>query len=279
MSETLESDDVINRAHELETYVTQYQVALKALRTMQDEVDEIVSSLHQKKDELSRHEQDLVDYLKKLQLVSQKADAVLTPIVEQKQELEALTKKVEEGIAGLDGMIQERTDPRLKDLEAKFDELISTLRTESTAKVTEVLKNQERIFKNLAQRIDANVQGATTLKGALEEEKRVVDQGKKDAVEMRKTIQDLKVLVEKQGQALKHEFDRQTGEIKAALGKQKEELTTLTEQRRQEIDAALTELREKHVKVLEKDEAQLKSTLNALISKLGNVKFKKLLGL
>lgn len=279
MSETLQPDDVISRAQELETYISQYQIALKALRAMQDEANKVVGSLHQKKDELSRHEEDLLAYLKKLQLVSEKADAVLTPVADQRQQLDALSKKLEEGVAGLDGMVQQRIGPLLKELETKIGESLTALRKEFEESVAAVLKRQEEIVKSLSQRFEVDEKGTGTLKVTVEEEKRMIEQGTKEAGELRKTLQELKGLVDKQKLEFKGELNRQSEEFKSMAEKQKEELSALMEKRRQEIDGIVTELRDKHIKILEKDDAQIKSTLNALISKLGNVKFKKLLGL
>jgi len=45
------------------------------------------------------------------------------------------------------------------------------------------------------------------------------------------------------------------------------------------IQAKLKELREDHILNLEKENAQMKSALNDLSTKLSNIKFKKLLGL
>jgi hypothetical protein len=67
--------------------------------------------------------------------------------------------------------------------------------------------------------------------------------------------------------------------LKGTIEKQKEELTALAEKLHQESKSTIAELNDKHIKTLEKDDAQLKSALNAVIAKLGNVKFKKLLGL
>lgn len=279
MSDSMQLDDVINRAQELETYVTQYQVALKALRSMKDDADKILGSLHQKKDELSRHEQDLIGYLKKLQLVTQKADTLLTPMTEQKDQLELLAKKLEAGISGLDATVQQKMEPLVNGLETKIGEQIGGLRTEFEESVTALLKKQEEVVKGLSQRFETDEKGTGTLKAAVDEERKMIEHGTKEAAELRKTLQELKAAVVQQKQEFKGELNRQSEEFKSMAEKQKEELNALMEKRRQDVETSLTELREKHIKVLEKDEAQIKSTLNAIISKLGNVKFKKLLGL
>ena len=246
---------------------------------MQEDADKIVVSLQHKKDELSRHEDDLVAYLKKLQLVTEKADAVLTPIVNQKQELEFLTKKLEEGLASLDGTVQQRVQPLLQELEAKIGETVAALRNDFQTGVSDVMKKLEELAKSLSGRVDAGEKASTALKSTLEETRRFLEQEKKDTAELKKTVQDLKNSVEKQKQEFKSELYKQGEEFKATSEKQKEELKSQLDKRRQEVDATLTELSEKHIKVLEKDDAQFKSTLNAIIAKLGNVKFKKLLGL
>ena len=275
MAEALQSDDVLNKARELETYITQYQVALKALRTMQEEADKIVSSLHQKKDELSRHEQDLVEYLKKLQLVSQKADAVLTPIVDQKQELETVRKKLEEGIASFDGMIEQKIEPRATKLEERITALIDefhasheTLQKTMEAGVVELRKNHDAMLTKLSQRIDSCEKVEGSQKSILEGDRQTIQKEEKEIGELRNALRELKNLIEKQSQQLQAQADKQQSEVAALMEKLKGELGGI-----------ISELNDKHIKVLEKESAQYKSTINALVSKLGNVKFKKLLGL
>jgi chromosome segregation ATPase len=275
MGETLQSGDIINRAQELETYITQYQVALKALRTMQEEANKIVSSLHQKKDELSHHEQDLVEYLKKLQLVSQKADAVLTPIVDQKQELETLTKKLEEGIASIDGMIEEKVAPRTKTLEERLNAILDEFHSSHEAiqktmesGVNNLRNNYDAMLTKLSQRIDSCEKVEGSHKSLLEGERQTIQKEEKEITELRNALHELKKLIENQSQQLKSQAQQQQSEVTALMEKLKGELSGI-----------IAELNDKHIKVLEKQSAQYKSTLNALISKLGNVKFKKLLGL
>jgi len=275
MSETLQSDDVINRAQELESYINQSQIALKALRSMREDAEQIVGSLNQKKDELSRHEQDLVDYLKKLQLVSQKADALLTPIVDQKQELDELSKKLADGIASIDGLVQKTVEPLGRQLEEKLkaiaDELHATnetLHKEVNTSAASLRQNQDILVKNLSPRIDGCEKLGGSQKAALEEQRQAIEREGKNTLELRKAVQELKGSIEKQLQELKTQSE-----------KQRAELTGLVEKQKGELGALISELSEKHIKVLEKDSAQIKSALNAIIGKLGNVHFKKLLGL
>jgi chromosome segregation ATPase len=286
MADILQFDDVVNRAQELETYITQYQVALKALHAMKEEADKIVGTLHQKKDELSRHEQDLVEYLKKLQLVSQKADALLTPIVDQKKELETLGNKLEEGIAGIDGIVDQRLKTVVEPLQAKLQELeaglgtaTAELRKDVETTVADLGRKQDELVKDLSERIEGSENVARSHTTALEAQNKAAEQARKNAAELQKVLQDLKGVVEKQRQEFKGLMERQHEELKSLLAKQKEEESALVEQRRKELSDMIGELSEKRIKVLEKDDAQLKSTLNAVIAKLGNVKFKKILGL
>jgi ABC-type transporter Mla subunit MlaD len=286
MAETVHSDDILHRAQELETYVTLSEETLKSLRVMKQEADKIVSSLGHKKDELSRHEQDLVDYLKKLQMVSQKADALLTPMTDQQQELDGLSKKLAEGIAGIDAIIQQKMGPLVEELGNKVNVLEDEFHTTNEkfhkgldGSVVEVIQKEDAVVKNLSQRVDGYEKFAGVQKAALEEQKHTVEHEGKDIVELRKALQELKAAAEKHKQEFKSLTDKQNEELRELVGKQKEEITALVEQRHRELSGTVSELHEKHIKILEKDGAQVKSTLNAIIAKLGNVKFKKILGL
>ena len=275
MTEIVHSDDVLHRAQELESYVNLSEETLKSLRIMKQEADNIIKSLAQRKDELSRHEQDLVEYLKKLQLVSQKADALLTPITDQKLELESLTKKLDEGIAGIEGVVQQKVEPlvqtldtKLKGLEERLGTTNETLQNSLEVKAAEFHQKQDELAKELSQRIDGCEKQAGVQKAALEEEGRTVEHEAKDISGLRKSLQELKEMLDKQKEEFKSVAEKQGEELKGLLEKQKGELT-----------GSLSELNEKHIKNLEKENAQIKSALNAIIAKLGNVKFKKLLGL
>jgi chromosome segregation ATPase len=286
MTETANSDDILKRAQQLESYVTLSEETLKSLRIMKQDADKIISSLEHRKDELSQHEQDLVDYLKKLQLVSQKADALLTPITDQKLEVENLSKKLKEGIAGIDGVIQQKMEPlvekldnEVKALEEEFHATNEKFHKGLDGSVVDLLQKADDTVNSLAQRVDGCEKIADAHKTALEEQRRAVEREGKDIAEIRKVLQELKVAAEKQRQELKDLSESQSEEFKKIAEKQKEEMIGLVEKRHQELTSTITELNEKHIKNLEKDDAQIKSALNSVIAKLGNVKFKKLLGL
>ena len=286
MTEIANSDDILQRAQQLESYVTLSEETLKSLRIMKLEADNIIKSLAQRKDELGRHEQDLADYLKKLQLVSQKADALLTPMVDQKQELDNLDKQLSEGIAGIDGIIQqkmkplvEKLDNEVKALEEEFHATNEKFHKGLDGSVVDLLQKEDENLNSLSQRVDGSEKIADAHKTALEEQKRVVEREGKDIAEIRKVLQDLKTTAEKQRQEFKDLSENQSEDFKKIAERQKEEMIALVEKRHQELTSTITELNEKHIKILEKDDAQVKSALNSVIAKLGNVKFKKLLGL
>lgn len=286
MTEIVNSDDVLHRAQQLESYISLSEETLKSLRVMKQEADAILSSLGQRKDELNRHQQDLVDYLKKLQMVSQKADALLTPMTDQKQELEGLSKKLAEGIAGIDGLVQqkmellaEKLDHEVKALEDEFHTTNEKFHKGLDGSVVDLVQKESETVKTLSQRVDRCEQIAGAQKPVIEEHGRAVEREGKEIAELRKGLQDLKAALEKQKQELKSAVDKQKEELKGLVDKQKEEFNALVEKRLQEVSGTIAELNDKHIKILEKEHAQIKSALNAVISKLGNVKFKKILGL
>jgi hypothetical protein len=286
MTEITDTDDILHRAQQLETYVTLSEETLKSLRIMKQEADKIIGSLGHKKDELSRHELDLVDYLKKLQLVSQKADALLTPITDQKLELENLSKQLADGIAGIDGVVQQKMEPlaqrldqEVKALEDEFHATNEKFHKGLDGSVVDLIQKEDDNLKSLSQRVDRCDELGGAHKAALQEYGVVIEREGKEIVELRRAVQELKVTIEKQNQEFKGLTKKQGEELRGAVDKQREELTALVEKLHQETKSTITELNDKHIKTLEKDDAQLKSTLNVVIAKLGNVKFKKLLGL
>lgn len=286
MTEIAQSDDILHRAQQLESYVTLSEETLKSLRIMKQEADKIISALGHKKDELSRHEQDLVNYLKKLQLVSQKADALLTPMTDQKQELDGLEKKLTEGIAGIDGIVQQKMGPLVEELQNKLKALEDEFRTTNETfhrgldrSVVEVIQKEDEAVQSLSHRVEDFEKLAGVQHAALEQQKHTVEHEGKDIGELRKALQELKTAAEKHKLEFKSLTEKQNDELRELVGKQKEEITALVEQRHRELSGTVSELHEKHIKILEKDDAQVKSTLNAIIAKLGNVKFKKILGL
>jgi chromosome segregation ATPase len=269
MPDITQLDDLFEKAKEIESYVGQSQIILKSLITAKEDAGAIIRSLSQKQDELTHLQGDISGYLQTLQSLSQKAEAVLNPMGDQKKELDALSKKVDEGVSGIDGLIQQRLGEFSKKLESKLMDLTTMMDTAAAtskknldAGIADLVQKQDALAKNLTQRIEKEEKtSADTLKAATEQEK-------KETAELRKAIQDLKGLL-----------DRFREDVQKVMAKQKEELDALADKRHQELSATVKELSDKHIKVLEKDSAQIKSTLNSVISKLGNVKFKKLLGL
>jgi len=286
MTETTNPEDILHRAQQLESYVTLSEETLKSLRIMKQEADKIIGSLGHKKDELSRHEQDLIEYLKKLQLVSQKADALLTPMTDQKQELDTLSKKLDEGIAGIEGVVQQKVEPlverldnEVKALEDEFHKTNETFHRGLDGSVADLLQKEDQTILGLSQRVEACEKHAVAQQAALGEQSRTVEREGKEISEVRKAAQELKTALEKQKQELNASTEKRVEELKEIVVKQKEELTAMMEKRNQDLQGTVAELSEKHIKNLEKDGAQIKATLNAIIAKLGNVKFKKILGL
>ncbi len=269
MADITQLDELFDKAKDLESYVGQSQIILKSLITAKEDATVIIRSLSQKQDELTRLQGDISGYLKSLQALSQKADAILSPMGDQKKELDELSKKVNEGISGIDGLIQEhlgefarKFETKMMDLTTMMDTAAATSKKNLDTGIADLVQKQEALAKNLAQRLEKEEKtAAETLRAGVEQEK-------KESAELRKTIQDLKGTL-----------DRFKEDVQKVMAKQKEETDALAEKRYQELNAAVKELSDKHIKVLEKDSTQLKSSLNAIISKLGNVKFKKLLGL
>ncbi len=279
MTDITQLDDIFEKAKEIESYVGQSQIILKSLITAKEDAGAIIRSLSQKQDELTRLQQDIGGYLTTLQTVSQKAEALLTPMEDQKKELVDLAKKVEEGIAGIDGLIQQRLaehseqdEAKHKDITAALDTAVSTVRKDVDEEITGAIRKEDELLKNISQRIEKDEKVVETQRTVLETQKTVLEQEKKEAADLRKAIHDLKGMLDKFRGDLKEE-------INGALTKQKEELTTGLDKRYQELNTSIKDLSDKHIKALEKDNTQIKSTLNSIISKLGNVKFKKILGL
>ncbi|HTP14108.1 MAG TPA: hypothetical protein VMM37_10780 [Bacteroidota bacterium] len=279
MTDIAQLDEIFEKAKEIESYVGQSQIILKSLITAKEDAGVIIRSLSQKQEDLTRLQQDISGYLKTLQTVSQKAEAILTPMDDQKKELAALARKVEEGIAGIDDTIRQRLGEHLEEDEAKhkditvaLDTAVSTVRKDVDAEITGAIKKEDDLLKSISQRIEKDEKVVETQRTVLETQKTVLEQEKKEAADLRKSIQELKGMLDKFRGDLKEE-------INGALTKQKEELTSGLDKRYQELNASIKDLSDKHIKVLEKDNSQIKSTLNSIISKLGNVKFKKILGL
>jgi chromosome segregation ATPase len=175
--------------------------------------------------------------------------------------------------------VVEPLQAKQQELEAGLGTATTELRKDIETAVADLGRKQDELVKSLSERIEGSENVARSHTTALEEQNKTAEQAKKNAAELQKVLQDLKGVVEKQRQEFKGLMERQHEELNNLLATQKEEESALVEQRRKELSDMIGELSEKRIKVLEKDDAQLKSTLNAIIAKLGNVKFKKILGL
>jgi chromosome segregation ATPase len=295
MTETPHSEDIATRIQELDNVLSESTGILNSIRNLKGDAEKIIGSLSQKKDELSHHQEDIADYLQKLMFVSQKAEALLSPILEEKQKLEVLDKKITEALAGIDAAIQEKLDILSQDLigkqmvfETGFSESLAALHKEIETGIADAVNDQHALADTLSKRIDsaqhqvdaqkvtieglsAGLSGAVKKMGADNAElRKAID------AELRKGIQDVKTTLEKH----RHDIDAALADSRQ---KQKEELTAalteLYEKQKKELQASLEELRNKSIKPLEKENARIKSVLNAAVEKLNNVKFKKFLGL
>ena len=308
MNETTHSDDVKKSLQELNSYLSESTGILKSIRTMKEDAEKIVAALSQKKDELSRHEQDIVDYLEKIKLVWQKAEALLSPIQAEKEQLEVLDRKVAEALSGIDGAIQQKVDllsgglsGKQQALETELHESLAALRKELETSSADSVHAQHALVDKLSQRIDGAQQEMDTQKTVLDGLGNTVKKMGADDTELRRAAEGIKATLEKN----RHDSDsalaglrRATEDIKATLEKDRHDfdsaLVDVRQKQREELTAALTELQEKQkkefqssldemvdksIKPLEKEYARIKSVLNAAVEKLNNVKFKKLLGL
>ena len=276
MTEMTHADDIGNRIQELDNNLNESTGILKSIHSLRDEAQKIIGMLNQKKDELNQHERDLATYIEKLMIVSQKAEALLSPILRQKEHADALEKKVTEAIAGIDGTIQQKMDATVqqkidasaeviaanqKSMQEELNKSIEAIKKEMEARVVQSANEQQAAMTNIAKHVDAGQKQVEMLKVGLDGLGKTIKQSVVDTSQLRTAITEL------------------TG----ATGKQKEELlktfTEAQEKQKQELQAELKDLREKSIKNLEKETAQIKSVLNAAVAKLNHVKFKKLLGL
>ncbi len=282
MTDISHAGDVLNRVQELDNYISQALDALKSLQSTKQRAEEILQSIAQQKDELSRREQDLSGYLKTLQLVSQKADAILSPILKGKEDLEQLEKKVNERLDGIAGEIEkqtgafvDRSNAEQKKIERHANDLVTALRVEFESGLGDIRRQQQESLASVTKSLE-DLRSATNThrkevqehEAALKGQNKTSEQLQKEAKTMQEGIKTMQEGMKKLAESLENVGQ----DFEASLKKLREEVE-------KEFRAALGELSEKHIKVLEKDDAQIKSALNGIIKKLSNVKFKKMLGL
>jgi len=293
MAEITSSDGVIKKIQEFDEYLDQSMEVLRSLRGIKEDVEKQSLSFAQKSEQLSQYEKNLSTLWEKAQIVSQEIDEILSPIRKEKDELQRLDKKITEGLAEQDATIRSTIEQGLnvqaelirqemvklnqvqtkfhqradaffksflkytnKELEkhrdaqqafqTKIGEGIEATRKEMESRIADFLYKQNALVVNLSQQIDSYQRLTESLKSALDIQSRQVAYLESQNSEHRQAAENIKRDLKQQGG---------------------------------EFDTKLKELREDHILNLEKENAQMKSALNDLSTKLSNIKFKKLLGL
>ena len=293
MAEITSSDGVIKKIQEFDEYLDQSMEVLRSLRGIKEDVEKQSLSFAQKSEQLSQYEKNLSTLWEKAQIVSQEIDEILSPIRKEKDELQRLDKKITEGLAEQDATIRSTIEQGLnvqaelirqemvklnqvqtkfhqradaffksflkytnKELEkhrdaqqafqTKIGEGIEATRKEMESRIADFLYKQNALVVNLSQQIDSYQRLTESLKSALDMQSRQIAHLESQNSEHRQAAENIKRDLKQQGG---------------------------------EFDTKLKELREDHILNLEKENAQMKSALNDLSTKLNNIKFKKLLGL
>ena len=293
MAEITSSDGVIKKIQEFDEYLDQSMEVLRSLRGIKEDVEKQSLSFAQKSEQLSQYEKNLSTLWEKAQIVSQEIDEILSPIRKEKDELQRLDKKITEGLAEQDATIRSTIEQGLnvqaelirqemvklnqvqtkfhqradaffksflkytnKELEkhrdaqqafqTKIGEGIEATRKEMESRIADFLYKQNALVVNLSQQIDSYQRLTESLKSALDMQSRQIAHLESQNSEHRQAAENIKRDLKQQGG---------------------------------EFDTKLKELREDHILNLEKENAQMKSALNDLSTKLSNIKFKKLLGL
>ncbi len=293
MAEITTSDGVIKKIQEFDEYLDQSMEVLRSLRGIKEDVEKQSLSFSKKSGQLSQYEKNLSTLWEKAQIVSQEIDEILSPIRKEKDELQRLDKKITEGLAEQDATIRSTIEQGLnvqaelirqemvklnqtqtefhqradaffksflkyanKELEkhhdaqqafqTKMSEGIEATRKEMESRIADFLYKQNALVANLSQQIDSYQRLTESLKSALDMQSRQIAHLESQNFEHRQAIENIKNGLKQQGE---------------------------------EFDTKLKELREDHILNLEKENAQMKSLLNDLSTKLSNIKFKKLLGL
>jgi chromosome segregation ATPase len=293
MAEITSSDAVIKKIEEFDQYLEQSMEVLRSLRSIREDVEKQSHSFAQKSEQLSQYEKHLDTLLQKTQFVSQNTDAILSPILKEKEELERIGERLTEGLARQDATIQSKIDQGLT-IQA---ELIRQEMAKLNQSQTEFHQRADAFFKSflkyankeLEKQHDAQQAFQTKIGEAIEATRK----------EMESRIADFlykqNALVVNLSQQI-DSYQRLTESLKSALDIQGRQITYLEsensehrqatenikrdlKQQGEEFDTKLRELREDHILNLEKENAQMKSVLNDISAKLSNMKFKKLLGL
>jgi len=253
MAEITKSDEVIKKIQEFDNYLNQSLEVLKSLRKIREDVDNQNKMLSQKREEMTRFENDMSAFWDKAKTVSQEIDKILSPIRKEKEELERLDNKITDRLAQLDVAIQTKIEQGLlvqaetqKAFQKQIEYVIDATRKELDSKIADFLYKQNALVSNLSQQIDSYQRLSESLKSNLESQNQQIKHLESENTELLNIIESIKQLLDKQ---------------------------------RQDFSTTLDELQERHIQKLEKENAEMKSVLNELATKFNNMKFKKILGL
>lgn len=286
MAEITSSDSVIKKLQEFDKYVSQSLEVLKTLRGIKDDVEKLNHSISEKKNELSRYEQELATFLKKAELVSKQADTILSPMLREKGELERLGKNLTDGLARLDSTLEGKIEEGLalhselvkKELDGLAQEK-KELQEQADAFFKNILKNSERAHTKLS---ESHITFQEKVNESIKTVHKEIDTQIADFLyKQNALVSNLSQQIDSYQRltdSLKSSIDTQSNQI-GHLENQNTELRQTIERQSQEFTTKLVELRDGKVQQLEKDITQMKSTLNEVSAKLNNMKFKKILGL
>lgn len=286
MAEITSSDGVIKKLQEFDKYVGQSLEVLKALRGIKEDAETLTRSISEKKSHLAMYEQELSAILKKAESVSKQADAIIAPMLKEKEELERLDKKLTEGLTRLDATLESKIEEGLtlhselvkkemgrliqerKELQEQADAFFKNILKNSETELAKLLETQERYQVTVNESIlTIRKEIETQIADFLYKQNALVSNLSQQIDSYRRLTESLKSSIEKQSNQISH-LENQNAELQQTIEKQNKEFAD-----------RLSDLRDGKVQLLEKDIMQMKTTLNDVTTKLNNMKFKKILGL
>lgn len=286
MAKITSSDGVIKRLQEFDKYVGQSLDVLETLRGIKDDVEKLNRSISEKKNELTRYEQELTQFLKKAELVSKQANSILPPILKEKEGLEKLDRKLTDGLAKLDVTLESKIEEGLalhgELVKKEIDMLIQEkkeLQEQADAFFKKILKYSETELAKLGESQKAFQQ--TVNESILIVRKELDTQIADFLYKQNALVTNLSQQIDsyqRLTESLASTLEKQGGQINE-LENQNIELRQIIERQSQEFNSRLSDLREGKVQQLEKELMQLRTALNEVTAKLNNMKFKKILGL
>lgn len=286
MAKITSSDGVIKRLQEFDKYVGQSLDVLETLRGIKDDVEKLNRSISEKKNELTRYEQELTQFLKKAELVSKQADSILAPILKEKEGLEKLDRKLTDGLAKLDVTLESKIEEGLalhgELVKKEIDMLIQEkkeLQEQADAFFKKILKYSETELAKLGESQKAFQQ--TVNESILIVRKELDTQIADFLYKQNALVTNLSQQIDsyqRLTESLASTLEKQSGQINE-LENQNIELRQIIERQSQEFNSRLSDLREGKVQQLEKELMQLRTSLDEVTAKLNNMKFKKILGL